>query len=53
MLFNRVLKHIVIPLCVNFSIGFIKMYLQFVSFLHNDMTQVGETLPHVKQELTT
>ena len=28
------------------------MYLQFISFLHTDMTQVDETLVHVKQELT-
>ena len=28
------------------------MYLQFIPFLHTDMTQVVETIPQVKQELT-
>ena len=32
--------------------GNIKMYLQFISFLHTDMTQVAETPPRVRQELT-
>ena len=30
----------------------IKMYLQFISFLHTDKPQVAEILPHVRQELT-
>ena len=28
------------------------MYLQFISFLHADMTQVFEIIPEVRQELT-
>ena len=27
------------------------MYLQFISFLHTDKSQVAEILPHVRQEL--
>ena len=42
------------PLHAIFLLGKIKMYryLQFVSFLHNDMAQVIEILPHVRQDLT-
>ena len=40
------------PLRANFSIGTMKMYLQFISFLHIGMTQVAEIFPHVKQEFT-
>ena len=28
------------------------MYLQFISFLHSDESQVVEILPHVRQDLT-
>ena len=30
----------------------IDMYLQLISFLHIDMTQVVEILPHVRQDPT-
>ena len=33
-------------------IGSIKMYLQLISFLHTDMTQVVGIPPHVRQNLT-
>ena len=28
------------------------MYLQFMLFLHTDMTQAAEIFPNIKQELT-
>ena len=40
------------PLCAKLFIKNIKMYLQFISFLHTDMTQVVENLPLISQELT-
>ena len=40
------------PLRVKFFIGTIKMYLQFASFPHTDITQVDEILSDVRQELT-
>ena len=39
------------PLRYKFFIGNIKMYLQFISFLHTDMTQAIEILPCVRQNL--
>ena len=36
------------PSCAKFFMGNIKMYLQFISFLHIDMTQVVEILPYLK-----
>ena len=29
-----------------------KMYLQFISYIHNEISQVVEIVPHVRQELT-
>ena len=40
------------PLRAKFLIENMKMCLQFMSFLHTDMTHVDETLLHVRQELT-
>ena len=40
------------PLCPEFFIRNRKMYLQFITFLHTDITQVVEILSHVRQELT-
>ena len=37
------------PLRANFFRGSINMYLHFTSFLHFDMAQVIEILPHVRQ----
>ena len=38
------------PLHAELFIGNLKTYKQFISFLHTDMTQVVETLPHIRQE---
>ena len=43
---------IVNPLRAKFFLENIKMYSQFVSFLHTDLTHVIEILPPVRQELT-
>ena len=40
------------PLVAKFFRGNINIYLHFVSFLHNDTTQVVEILPQIRQELT-
>ena len=37
------------PLAAKFFIGNVKMYLQFISFLHADMTQVVEIFPNLRQ----
>ena len=40
------------PLHDKSFIGNIKIYLQILSILHTEMTQVFEILPHVRQKLT-
>ena len=40
------------PLRSNFFRGNINIYLNFVSFLHIDTTQVVEILPQIRQEPT-
>ena len=40
------------PLRATFVIRNIKMYLQFISYLHNEMAQLVEVLSHIRQELT-
>ena len=40
------------PLCIKIFLENIKLYLQFISFLHTGTTQVAEIFPHVRQELT-
>ena len=37
------------PLRAKFFWGNINIYLHFMSFLHIDMTQVGEILPQIRQ----
>ena len=44
--------HCLNPLHATLFIGNTKMYLQLISLLYNDMTQVVEILPHIRQELT-
>ena len=41
------------PLRANFFRGNRNIYLHFVSFLHNDTTQVVEILPQIRQEPTS
>ena len=40
------------PLRAELFIGNLKLHKQFISFLHTDMTQVVETLPNIRQELS-
>ena len=40
------------PLRTKFARGNVKMYLQFISFLHTDMTKVVDILSHIRQEFT-
>ena len=40
------------PLRAKFFRENINIYLQFVSYLHIDTTQVVESLPHIRQEPT-
>ena len=45
------LLHSDMSLCVLNFLRNLKMYLQLISFLHNDITQLVEILPHIRQEL--
>ena len=46
------MEKIINTLCAKFLMKNVKMYLQFISFPHTNMTQVVEILPYVRQKLT-